>query len=143
MQQQQQQNTDEREEGAGILEIPLTNITTAVLKKVVEFCEILLTEEPMVEITEPILSNNLAEIVPYVYARFINSIDQQDMIFDLMLAANFMDIKPLLTLTSVTVATLMFDKTAEEVRATLDLSNDFSPEEEQQLIRENRWDETV
>jgi S-phase kinase-associated protein 1 len=96
----------------------------------------------MVEITQPIESTYLSDHVPSVYARFINSLDDQDMIFDLMLAAHFMDIKPLLDLTTVTVATLMLDKTAEQVRATFDLPNDFTPEEEQELIRENRWDES-
>ena len=61
------------------------------------------------------------------------------MIFDLILGANYMDIKPLLELASSKVASIIKSKTTEEIRKTFNIINDFTPEEEQQIIKENKW----
>ena len=59
--------------------------------------------------------------------------------FDLILAANFLDIKPLLDVTCEAVAMMIKGKTPEEIRATFHLKNDFTPEEEEAILLENRW----
>ena len=50
-----------------------------------------------------------------------------------------MDIKPLLELVSAKVASIIKGKTTEEIRKTFNITNDFTPEEEQQIIEENKW----
>lgn len=60
-------------------------------------------------------------------------------LFDLILAANYLDVKPLLELTCMSVATLLKDKSPDEIRKTLDISNDFTPEEEERIRKENEW----
>lgn len=50
-----------------------------------------------------------------------------------------MDIKPLLDLTCKTVANMIKGKTPEEIRKTFNIKNDFTPEEEEQVRKENEW----
>ena len=61
------------------------------------------------------------------------------LLFELILAANYMDIKPLLDLTCATVASMIKGKSPEEIRSTFNITNDFSPEEEAQVREENKW----
>ena len=60
-------------------------------------------------------------------------------LFQVVLAANFLDIKPLLDLGCKTIASQIKGKTAQQMRVLLGLPNDFSPEEEEQIRRENAW----
>ena len=50
-----------------------------------------------------------------------------------------MDIKPLLELASAKVASIIKGKNTEEIRKTFNITNDFTPEEEQQILEENKW----
>jgi S-phase kinase-associated protein 1 len=60
-------------------------------------------------------------------------------LFNLILAANYLDIKPLLDLTCKTVADEIKGKTPEEIRTRFNIKNDFTPEEEEEVKRENAW----
>merc|ERR1712006_55274 len=62
-----------------------------------------------------------------------------DTLFSLILAANYLDIKPLLDLTCKTVADYIKGKTPEEIRIRFNIKNDFTPEEEEEVKRENAW----
>jgi len=117
-------------------EIPLPNVKATVLKKVIEFCTHY-SAEPMDEIEKPLKSSSMAQVVQRWYAEFVD-VDQA-LLFELILAANFMDIKPLLDLTCATVASMIKGKTPEEIRRTFNITNDFSPEEEAQVREENKW----
>lgn len=50
-----------------------------------------------------------------------------------------MNIKGLLDLTCQNVADMIKGKTPEEIRATFNIRNDFTPEEEEEVRRENQW----
>jgi S-phase kinase-associated protein 1 len=63
----------------------------------------------------------------------------QPTLFKLVLAANYMNIKSLLDLTCKTVANMIRGKTPEEIRKTFNIKNDFTPEEEAQVRKENEW----
>ena len=54
-------------------------------------------------------------------------------------AANFLDIKGLLDLTCQAMADMIKGRSPEEIRKTFDMMNDFSPEEEEEIIRDNQW----
>lgn len=54
-------------------------------------------------------------------------------------AANYLNIKGLLDLTCQTVADMIKGKTPEEIRKTFNIKNDFTPEEEEEVRRENAW----
>jgi S-phase kinase-associated protein 1 len=102
-------------------EIPLPNILMYVLMKVIEF----LTRMNPDEETKPLDS-----------AFFDND---QKTLFDLILAANYLDIKPLLDAACMAVAEMIKGKTTEEIRHTFNIKNDFTPEEEEQIRKENEW----
>ncbi len=119
-----------------VQEVPLPNVTASVLQKVIEFCTHY-REDPMNEIQKPLKSSIMSEVVQQWYADFVNV--EQPMLFELILAANYMDIKPLLDLTCAAVASMIKGKTPQEIRETFNITNDFSPEEEAQVREENRW----
>lgn len=52
-----------------------------------------------------------------------------------------MDIKQLLDVGCKTVANMIKGKSPEEIRKTFNIQNDFTPEEEDQIRRENEWAE--
>ncbi|CAM9162781.1 unnamed protein product [Heterosigma akashiwo] len=127
---------DDAEDDAEPQEIPLPNVKGTVLAKVIEFCRHY-KEDPMVEIEKPLKSANMHEVVQEWYADFVHV--EQELLFELILAANYMDIKPLLDLTCATVASMIKGKTPEEIRKTFNIVNDFTPEEEAQVREENKW----
>ena len=63
------------------------------------------------------------------------------MLFEIVMAANYLDIKPLLELSCAKTASLIKGKSVQEIRRFFNIENDFSPEEEQQIMEENRWAE--
>ena len=127
---------DDDDDGNEAPEIPLPNVKASVLRKVIDFCQHHRTE-PMNEIEKPLKSAVMSEVVQAWYADFVNV--EQVLLFELILAANYMDIKPLLDLTCATVASMIKGKTPEEIRRTFNIANDFSPEEEAQVREENKW----
>ena len=62
-----------------------------------------------------------------------------DVVFEIILAANYMDIKPLMELASSKVESIIKGKSPEEIRKIFNIQNDFTPEEENQIREENQW----
>ena len=60
-------------------------------------------------------------------------------LFNTILAANYLDIKPLLDLTCKAVADEIKGKSPEEIRRRFNIKNDFTPEEEEEVKREIAW----
>ncbi|XP_041448843.1 S-phase kinase-associated protein 1-like [Drosophila obscura] len=65
----------------------------------------------------------------------------QGTLFELILAANYLDIKGLLNLTCKTVANMIKGKTPEEIRQTFNIKKNFTAAEEEQVRKENEWAE--
>lgn len=80
-------------------------------------------------------------VKPVFYSNFVEV--AQETLFEMILAANYMDIKPLLDLTCAKVASMIKGKTPEEIRRTFNIVNDFTPEEEAAVREENKWCEEV
>lgn len=118
--------------------IPLPNVRSAVLQKIITYLRYHVNN-PTREIEKPLKSANMAENVPQWDADFVDI--EQDLLFDLILAVNYMDIKPLLDLTCAKVASMIKGKKPEQIRQTFNIVNDFTPEEEEAVRSENKWAE--
>ena len=112
------------------------DIKSELLKKIKEYLEHYENEEPL-EIEKPLPSSNFEECVSEWDYTFMDI--NLDMTFDLLLASNKMDIKSLLELTSAKVASIIKKVSTEKIRQTFNITNDFTPEEEQQILEENGW----
>jgi len=110
--------------------IPISEVTGRILAKVIEYCK------KHVE-AESSDGNHSEDELKKWDAEFVN-VDKPTL-FDLIMAANYLDIKSLLDLTCMTVADMIKGKTPEEIRKTFNIENDFTTEEEEELRRENQW----
>uniref|UniRef100_A0A8C0DBR4 S-phase kinase-associated protein 1 n=1 Tax=Balaenoptera musculus TaxID=9771 RepID=A0A8C0DBR4_BALMU len=100
--------------------VPLPNVNAAILKKVIQWCTHHKVDPP------PEYDENKEK-------------EAQGALFELILAANYLDIKGLLDVTCKTVANMIKGKTPEEIRRTFNIKNDFTEEEEAQVRKENQW----
>lgn len=116
-------------------EIPLPNVTKAALARIVEFCT-RHVDNPMTEITKPLRSRNMVTLVGAWDAAFVDQMDQSEL-FSVIIAANYLDIPPLLDLGCAKVATMIKGKTAEEVRRSFNIAHDFCLEEVAQIRAEH------
>ena len=57
------------------------------------------------------------------------------------MVGSILSIKPLLDLTCAKVASMIKGKTPEQIRKTFNITNDFTPEEEEAVRAENKWAE--
>ncbi|KAI0009446.1 Skp1 family, dimerization domain-containing protein [Xylariaceae sp. FL0662B] len=64
---------------------------------------------------------------------------EQETLFGLILAANYLDIRPLLDMGTKTVAGMIKGKSTEEIRTIFGIKNDFTPEDEERIRRDNEW----
>jgi S-phase kinase-associated protein 1 len=73
---------------------------------------------------------------------FLRDMDQGTL-FHLISAANVLHCTPLLDATCKAVADMIKGKTPEEIRTHFNIQNDFTPEEEEEVRRENAWCEDI
>jgi len=118
--------------------IPIPNVTSSVLTKVIEWCEHH-KNDPAPAADEETDSRKKSTDIEEWDQKFMQV--DQEMLFEIILAANYLDIKPLLDVGCKTVANMIKGKSPEEIRKTFNIQNDFTPEEEDQIRRENEWAE--
>ena len=83
--------------------------------------------------------NDTSEIDEQWNNNFIENIND-DVLFEIILAANYLDIKDLLDLSCKKVADdIKKCKTPQEIRRRYNIKNDFTPEEEEEIRKENDW----
>ncbi|KAI8367989.1 E3 ubiquitin ligase complex SCF subunit sconC [Choanephora cucurbitarum] len=114
--------------------IPLPNVSSKVLTKVIEWCTHH-RDDPVTQDDQERRNTDIDE-----WDQKYMEVDQETL-FDVILAANYLDIKPLLDVGCKTVANMIKGKSAEEIRRTFNITNDFTPDEEAQIKKENEWAE--
>ncbi|GAP89793.1 putative SCF complex subunit Skp1 [Rosellinia necatrix] len=118
--------------------IPIPNVSESVLRKVIEWCEHHRSDPPSTNEDESDNRKKTTDIEEWDQ-KFMQV--DQEMLFEIILASNYLDIKPLLDVGCKTVANMIKGKSPEEIRKTFNITNDFTPEEEEQIRRENEWAE--
>ena len=96
--------------------VPLPMVDSKILIKVIEYCKYHHKAE----------SESLPEDEKNVWDKDFVKVDDETL-FNLILAANYLDIKPLLDLTCKTVADEIKGKTPEEIRVRFNIKPEFVP----------------
>ncbi|XP_063581895.1 S-phase kinase-associated protein 1-like [Pongo abelii] len=115
--------------------VPLPNVNAAVVKKVIQWCTHHKDDPPPAEDDEN--KEKQTDDIPVWDQEFLKV--AQGTLFELILAANYLDIKGLLDVTCKTIANMIKGRTPEEIRRTFNTKNDFTEEEEAQVRKENQW----
>nr|AKQ53346.1 SKP1-like protein [Nicotiana benthamiana] len=117
--------------------IPLPNVDTKNLTKITEYLKMHADEK-----TE----SNKEEIEKFD-KEFVNATFQD--LFELVLAANYLDIKSLMDLLCQAIADRIKNKSYKAVRKIFNITNDYTPEEEEEVRKEHEahegveWDEST
>jgi S-phase kinase-associated protein 1 len=118
--------------------VPLPNVNSTILKKVIAWAEYHKDDPPPPGEDEENRERRTDDVSQW--DQDFLKVDQGTL-FELIQAANYLDIKGLLDVTCKTVANMIKGKTPEEIRKTFNIKNDFTPEEENAIKEENRWAE--
>jgi len=119
--------------------IPLQNdaVTNKALEKIVEWVDHHWDDPPI----DPDFDDEKErrnEELSHWDKQFIDIADQGEL-FDIIAAANFMDIKGLVEVGAKHICNKIKGKSCTEVREMLKIHNDFTPEEEAAIHKENEW----
>eukprot|EP00474_Spongospora_subterranea_P008971 CRZ09429.1 hypothetical protein [Spongospora subterranea] len=116
------------------LTIPLKNVEGQVLKPIVDWM-VYHSSTPSRVISRPLHSSNLVEIVGLWDAEYVEAMSLE-LTFQVLLAANYLNLQSLVELCCAKVASLMLGKTPKQIRKTFNVRDDFTPEEESQIRQE-------
>ena len=124
-------------------ELPLLKVDSAILKKVLEWAarhkddpQPTPEEEELMRSYEPEIR---ARLLTTEWDRRFLQVDQPTL-FDLIQAANYLDIKVLLDVATITLADMIKGKTPEEIQDTFSIKKNTTPtkEEEEQVQKVNK-----
>ncbi|KAJ2380356.1 hypothetical protein GGI23_007807, partial [Coemansia sp. RSA 2559] len=113
--------------------IPLPEVNGKTLKKVIEFCEH--------HKDDPVDGDDFDDLprrsddMDSWDKEFIDV--EQDTLFEVLLAANYMGCSALLDLACARVANMVRNKDAAEIREMFNITDDFTEEEKEQIRKEN------
>lgn len=119
-------------------EIPLLEVSKDILHRIVDFMNYH-KDNPMATINKPIQTNDITKIVSEWDAKFIDLEHDQETLFKIILAANYMDIPSLLDLGICKIACMVKGKDPDEVKDMFHIEKDITPEEEKLVRDQNPW----
>ncbi|XP_026452766.1 SKP1-like protein 1A isoform X2 [Papaver somniferum] len=125
------------EDGCADNALLIPNVTSNILAKVIEYCKKHVEGETH-QGDDHRRRRTVEEDLKNWDAEFIIKVDDY-ILFDLILAANYLNIKGLLDLTTQKVADTIKGKTSEQIRKYFYIKNDFTPEEEDKVRKEYEW----
>ncbi|XP_016485260.1 SKP1-like protein 1 [Nicotiana tabacum] len=106
--------------------IPLPNVDSKTMAKVIEYWQ-KHSEEGVSEDELKDFDKNFVKVLNY------------SELYDLILAANYLNDKELLDILCQETADRIKGKTPEEIRKAFNIKNYFTPAEEEQIRKENAW----
>ena len=104
--------------------IPLPNMDGPTMAGIIEYCDMYVAHRLL----------GLNEVT----TEFLRPLPVKTVIA-MIHAANYLDIQPLLQSLTSHVARMMHGKSPQELRDIFEITNDFSPEEEAEVMAENEW----
>jgi S-phase kinase-associated protein 1 len=104
--------------------VPLPNVKSNILAMVIEYCN-----KHAAAAAEQELKSFDAEFIK----------QDRSTLFEIILAANYLDIKGLLDLSCQKVAHMITPYMPEQIREFFMIENDFTPEEEAEVREQNKW----
>lgn len=113
-----------------VTEVVLEHTEGKTLGKIVEWLKYH-KSTPSRKIPRPLKTSNMKEAVGTWDAAYVDC-DLQ-VVFEVMLSANFLSIGPLVELCCAKVASLMLGKTPRQIRNVFDIREDFTMEEEEAI----------
>lgn len=134
-----QKMLDDEDDPSEIAEIPLPQVPEDMLALVVKFLN-KHSKDPMRKIEKPIASCNMVDIVGQWDANFVAELEQEQL-FKLVLAANYLDIKSLLDLGVCKIACAVKESMndMEQLKEKFGIETNITPEEERKIREENPW----
>ena len=115
--------------------VPLPNVSGPVLSKVLDW----ITQHKDDGKTKSTPEDSVTwKSIEQYDADFFKGISQK-MMYDIILAANYLEIKDLLDLGTKTVADSLRNKSPDEIRKEFKIECDFTEEELTQVKKENEW----
>jgi S-phase kinase-associated protein 1 len=116
--------------------IPLPNLSEACMEKMIEWCTKHKDDPPPPQVAEG--EDDLAMFNDEISPEDQEFLKMEDStLFDLILAANYLDIKGLLDLTTTHVAHLIVEaRTPEGIRKRFNIKNDLTPEDLKKIEKE-------
>ncbi|RUP49581.1 Skp1 family, dimerization domain-containing protein [Jimgerdemannia flammicorona] len=118
--------------------IPLPNVNSKVLRKVIKWYKHHHTD-PRVPTDKNTEDQKRGTDIEDWDQKFIE-VDQETL-FEIILATNYLDINPLLDVSYKTITNMIKSKSPEEIHKTFNIVSDFILKEEAQSRKENKWDE--
>lgn len=113
--------------------IELKNISGKTIEKIITWLEYH-EKEPPRQISKPLKSAIMRENVSSWDAKFVDT--DMELVFEVLLAANFLNINALLELCCAKVASMMLGKTPKQIRKAFGIKEDFTAEEEAEIRKE-------
>lgn len=118
------------------MEIPIPNVRATVLQNVIKWAEYHKDDYYPTDLSDDISGSKPVD----EWDKEFLQVDQE-MLYEIILAANYLNIRPLLDGGCKVVAEMIRGKSPEEIRNVFNIPNDFTPEEEAAIKRENEWAE--
>ncbi|GJN21384.1 hypothetical protein PR202_gb08854 [Eleusine coracana subsp. coracana] len=119
------------EEGCADDEIPLPNVTGPILSRILEYVNMHFDNRHETKHADD-------SLIARFDKEFID-VGDDNVLFDLLLAANYLNIDCLLDLGCRAVADEIKGKKPEQIRERFNIVNDYPKEEEEEVRRENSW----
>lgn len=104
--------------------VPVLNVTGLVLAKVIQYWEK----------HDEAIDRDQLEAFDMAFVDM-----HKELLFQVLIAVNFLESRPLLNLLCKTIADGIKDMSVDEVRAYFSIESDFTEEEERQVRDENQW----
>mmetsp|Transcript_8333 Transcript_8333/g.12397 ORF Transcript_8333/g.12397 Transcript_8333/m.12397 type:complete len:197 (+) Transcript_8333:56-646(+) len=121
------------------LSLTASKIHSSALRKVADFM-MHFEEEEMTSFSPPFTTENIGEIVQQWYADFITSGVDHSLLTDIIAAANFLSIQPLLKLSVLAMSININGKSPETLRPMFGISNNLNDSEQKaRVMKENEW----